>query len=387
MAQNTELFLGRPKKILTFFGIWLPSKQYQDLVKIYMILVMITQYSFVLFEIVYIINVWGDIEVVSEASYLLFTQASVCYKTTAFLIKKRKLVLLLEHMEQEIFASQSKDHEKILLELSLRIKRLCTFFLTSAITTCTLWAMIPLFDDAGHKTFPFRIWMPVTADESPGYELGYLYQMVSIYISAFLFIAVDSVALSMIMFGCAQLDIIKDKMQKVREVPICLNVDEKKEKLKSNNDLFTECVRHYQNVISFVELVEETYHANIFFQLSGTVAIICNIGLRISIVDHHSVQFFSMLNYMVTMLSQLFLYCWCGNELTIRSEVLRDWMYQCPWYDQDTKFKRTLWITMERMKKPIIFKAGHYISLSRPTFVAILRCSYSYFAVLNRANT
>ncbi|XP_030033699.2 odorant receptor 46a isoform X2 [Manduca sexta] len=352
MAQNTELFLGRPKKILTFFGIWLPSKQYQDLVKIYMILVMITQYSFVLFEIIYIINVWGDIEVVSEASYLLFTQASVCYKTTAFLIKKRKLVLLLEHMEQEIFASQSKDHEKILLELSLRIKRLCTFFLTSAITTCTLWAMIPLFDDAGHKTFPFRIWMPVTADESPGYELGYLYQMVSIYISAFLFIAVDSVALSMIMFGCAQLDIIKDKMQKVREVPICLNVDEKKEKLKSNNDLFTECVRHYQNVISFVELVEETYHANIFFQLSGTVAIICNIGLRISI-----------------------------------SEVLRDWMYQCPWYDQDTKFKRTLWITMERMKKPIIFKAGHYISLSRPTFVAILRCSYSYFAVLNRANT
>ncbi|KAG6460103.1 hypothetical protein O3G_MSEX011771 [Manduca sexta] len=387
MAQNTELFLGRPKKILTFFGIWLPSKQYQDLVKIYMILVMITQYSFVLFEIIYIINVWGDIEVVSEASYLLFTQASVCYKTTAFLIKKRKLVLLLEHMEQEIFASQSKDHEKILLELSLRIKRLCTFFLTSAITTCTLWAMIPLFDDAGHKTFPFRIWMPVTADESPGYELGYLYQMVSIYISAFLFIAVDSVALSMIMFGCAQLDIIKDKMQKVREVPICLNVDEKKEKLKSNNDLFTECVRHYQNVISFVELVEKTYHANIFFQLSGTVAIICNIGLRISIVDHHSVQFFSMLNYMVTMLSQLFLYCWCGNELTIRSEVLRDWMYQCPWYDQDTKFKRTLWITMERMKKPIIFKAGHYISLSRPTFVAILRCSYSYFAVLNRANT
>lgn len=112
MATNTDLFLGRPKKILTFFGIWLPPKQYQELVKIYMILVMITQYSFVLFEIIYIIGVWGDIEVVSEASYLLFTQASVCYKTTTFLIKKRKLVLLLEHMQQEIFASQSKDHEE-----------------------------------------------------------------------------------------------------------------------------------------------------------------------------------------------------------------------------------------------------------------------------------
>lgn len=57
--------------------------------------------------------------------------------------------------------------------------------------------------------------MPVTPDNSPGYELGYTYQMASIYISALLFIAVDSVALSMIMFGCAQLLMIMDKIQKV----------------------------------------------------------------------------------------------------------------------------------------------------------------------------
>lgn len=57
--------------------------------------------------------------------------------------------------------------------------------------------------------------MPVGPERSPQYELGYLYQVVAIYVSAFLFIAVDSVALSMIMFGCAQLDIIMDKTTKV----------------------------------------------------------------------------------------------------------------------------------------------------------------------------
>lgn len=57
--------------------------------------------------------------------------------------------------------------------------------------------------------------MPVTPESSPSYELGYLYQMGAIYISAVLFIAIDSVALCMIMFGCAQLEIVMDKLQQV----------------------------------------------------------------------------------------------------------------------------------------------------------------------------
>nr|AGK90017.1 olfactory receptor 10 [Helicoverpa assulta] len=387
-VKNTSLFLGRPKKILSAHGVWPHPNNFVILRKLYMLFIMWTQYSFLLFEIIYIADVWGDIDAVSEASYLLFTQASLCYKSTAFMVNKQSLLELLEIMDCEIFEPKSAEHKKILAAQARKIKRLCLFFLTSATTTCTLWAMIPLFDAASKRSFPFRIWMPVTPLKSPDYELGYLYQMVSIYISAFLFISVDSVAVSMIMFGCAQLEIIMDKIQKIKYVFESADSEEGRRKIiKTNNEFLVECIKQHQTVERFIQLCEDTYHANIFFQLTGTVAIICNIGLRISIVEPNSVQFFSMVNYMVTMLSQLFLYCWCGHELTIRSENLREWLYQCPWYEQDTKFKRALFIAMERMKKPIIFKAGHYISLSRPTFVAILRCSYSYFAVLNRVNT
>ncbi|XP_075983200.1 uncharacterized protein LOC142981288 [Anticarsia gemmatalis] len=386
-VKNTSLYLGRPDKILSFFGVWPQPNNYVILRKLWMLFVMWTQYSFLVFEIIYIVDVWGDIDAVSEASYLLFTQASLCYKSTAFMVNKGNLIQLLEYMDSDVFEPKSEVHEKILEGQATKIKRLCLFFLTSATTTCTLWACIPLFDAASKRSFPFRIWMPVEPTKSPHYELGYLYQIISIYISAFLFIGVDSVAVTMIMFGCAQLEIIMDKIKKVEYVNESgKSKQEQKDIIKTNNDLLVECVKQHQTVEKFIQLVEDTYHANIFFQLSGTVAIICNIGLRISIVDHKSVQFFSMINYMVTMLSQLFLYCWCGHELTIRSEDLRDWLYQCPWYEQGIKFGRALWIAMERMKKPIIFKAGHYISLSRPTFVSILRCSYSYFAVLNRVN-
>lgn len=60
--------------------------------------------------------------------------------------------------------------------------------------------------------------MPLDSKKSVEFELGYLYQVSAIYISALLFFSVDSISLSMIMFGCAQIEIIIDKMQKVGNV-------------------------------------------------------------------------------------------------------------------------------------------------------------------------
>ncbi|KAI5632904.1 7tm odorant receptor domain-containing protein [Phthorimaea operculella] len=250
----------------------------------------------------YIANVLGDMDELSESSFLLFTQASLCYKTTVFLINKKNVKILIGLMEEDVFRPRNKVH----------------------------------------------VGMPVNPEYSPDYELGYFYQMIAIYISACLFCGVDSVALCTMMFGCAQLEIIGDKLLMVltHRFPTC------------------ELLAIRSSLAPVLICMDRNYGGQ---------------------VDPHSVQFSSMINYMMTMLSQLFLYCWCGQELTIRSERLRQWLYQCPWYEQDTKFRRSLWIAMARMSKPIIFRAGHYIPLSRPTFIQILRSSYSYFAVLNQA--
>lgn len=113
MVVNTiTLFLNRPKNILKAFGVWLPPAKYVGLHKLYMFIIMLTQYNFVLFEFIYIANVWGDLEEVSEASYLLFTQASLCFKATVFLVYKGNLVDLLDLMEGETFLPQSEEHER-----------------------------------------------------------------------------------------------------------------------------------------------------------------------------------------------------------------------------------------------------------------------------------
>lgn len=112
VIKNTELFLGRPRRILGFFGIWPHPPNYIIFRKLYMLFVMWTQYSFLLFEIIYIAEVWGNMNEVSEASYLLFTQASLCYKSTAFMVNKNNLIELLGYMDDDIFKPKSALHEK-----------------------------------------------------------------------------------------------------------------------------------------------------------------------------------------------------------------------------------------------------------------------------------
>lgn len=92
-------------------SIWLRTGEHEFLHQVNQAVVLFTQYSFLLFELIYIMVVWGDIDEVSEASYLFFTQASVCYKVAVFIINKKKLKELLEFMMVDTFASQSTVHD------------------------------------------------------------------------------------------------------------------------------------------------------------------------------------------------------------------------------------------------------------------------------------
>ncbi|XP_068618844.1 odorant receptor Or1-like [Battus philenor] len=384
---SENLFLNRAKFVMKYLGVWVPPAEESLTHKIYRTFMLTLQYLFLIFQLVYIIQVWGDLEAVSQASYLLFTQACLCLKITVFLVNVDVVKDLLKLMKSEIFQPVCEEHQRILKWHAGRIKRLLLAFMISSQTTCGLWALKPLFDDAGSRKFPFDMWMPIHPEYSPQYELGYAFQLTTICMSAYMYFGVDSVALSMVIFGCAQIDIIKDKILSIRPCEKKLQTSEERRKyLEINYNKLIECVKQHQTVVEFTKLVEKAYHTFLFFQLIGSIGLICMSALRILVVDWRSLQFASITTYLSVMISQLFVSCWCGHELTETSKNLHTVLYKCAWYDQDIKFKRTLYFAMMRMTNPMILRAGHYVPLSRQTFVSILRMSYSYFAVLNQTN-
>ncbi|XP_045537799.1 odorant receptor Or1 [Papilio machaon] len=355
--KSEDMYLNRARFVMKFLGVW----------------------------IIYIIQVWGDLEAVSQASYLLFTQACLCLKVTVFQVNMSMVRELLKQMNGDIFKPLCEEHVRILKWHAVRIKRLLLAFMISSQTTCGLWALKPLFDDAGSRKFPFDMWMPVKPDHYLQYEMGYAFQLITICMSAYMYFGVDSVTLSMVIFGCAQIDIIKDKILKIKSFKTKDDDPSERNKYSERNyHKLIECIKQHQGVVTFTRLVEDAFHTFLFFQLIGSVGLICMSALRILVVDWRSLQFASIVTYLSVMISQLFVSCWCGHELTATSEDLHTVLYKCAWYEQDVKFKRALCFVMMRMSRPIVVKAGHYVPLSRQTFVSILRMSYSYFAVLNQ---
>ncbi|XP_063539270.1 odorant receptor Or1-like [Cydia strobilella] len=383
-----DLYLSRAKFVMSFLGVWMPPPNESIMRKCYRFFMLSLQHSFLVFQVIYMCQVLGDLEEVSQSSFLLFTQACLCFKVTVFHANMESFRELLAQMNSEIFMPQTEGHVKILKLQASRIKRLLLGFMVCSQTTCTLFALRPLFDDA-NRNFPFKMWMPVSPEHSPQYELGFLFQLMTISMSAFMYFGVDSVCLSMVIFGCAEIDIIKEKIMNVkpiaeRRVNRSITV---KNILNEHYKVLIECVAHHQAILKFIKQVEDTYHSYLLFQLSGSVGLFCMSAIRILVVDWKSVQFMSVVMYLLAMISQLFVCCWSGHELTATSSELHTVLYECCWYEQDVRFKRALLITMQRLGRPMVFRAGRYVMLSRQTFVTILRMSYSYFAVLKQSKS
>ncbi|XP_059058262.1 odorant receptor Or1-like [Achroia grisella] len=385
--NNAKIFLGLPTCLLKYCGLWIVSEKYESLNNIYRFFGFLLHYSVLLSILIYLGVVWGNIEAMSNALYVLFTETSTCFKITVFVVNKKFILNLLEFMNSDIFLPMTRRQEDILMEQARKARYLTIFLVATANINVVEWCIIPLLNQGDVKTFPYTMWMPADTQKSPGYQLGYIYQSLFGIMCANMFMGIDGFIISAITFACAQLDIIKDKVQKIRSVPSGQRINiREEERCSINNNLFDECISQHQSIIQYVKLVEGLFHLSIFLQLSGSVIIVCMLGFRLSVEPPNTFEFYSSLNYMLNMLAQLFFYCWSGNELTKRSEDVRNELYLCQWHEQDMKLKKKLCFAMECLKKPILFQAGHYITLSRPTFVRILRCSYSYFAVLNQVN-
>lgn len=113
MISSEDLFLNRAKFVMKYLGVWVPPAEKGSVLHIvYRTFMMTLQYLFLIFQIIYIIQVWGDLDAVSQASYLLFTQACLCLKVTVFQMNMGMLKELLRLMDSEIFRPENLIHEK-----------------------------------------------------------------------------------------------------------------------------------------------------------------------------------------------------------------------------------------------------------------------------------
>ncbi|XP_011057103.1 PREDICTED: uncharacterized protein LOC105147645 [Acromyrmex echinatior] len=147
---------------------------------------------------------------------------------------------------------------------------------------------------------------------------------------------------------------------------------------------FGRSIRNHQRLLAIIDDFNEVFSAGMFVQMLSSTSMICLTGFQAALVIGQSSNTLKFAVYLMAALSQLFYFCWLGNEVKYQSASLTQSQWLSKWNDDiSAKPGRLLILSIIFSRKAINLKAGVFYALSMETFTAILRGSYSFFALLN----
>ncbi|XP_072767831.1 putative odorant receptor 71a isoform X2 [Anoplolepis gracilipes] len=184
---------------------------------------------------------------------------------------------------------------------------------------------------------------------------------------------------------CAQFKIL---CHRAHILPTLLTEAEKNS--KSDEDLVArekaiirDLIYHHIYIYKFAHTVNAAFTMMIFVQFSLISLVLCMSVYKLSTMTSlFTLDFAYLFSYLCSMLMQIFLYCWYGNEVTLKSIDVSTAIYEMDWTTLRDRVMKDLVIIMMRAGKPLKMSSGYVITLSTESFMSILKVSYSTYNVL-----
>ncbi|CAL1673610.1 unnamed protein product [Lasius platythorax] len=138
------------------------------------------------------------------------------------------------------------------------------------------------------------------------------------------------------------------------------------------------------HLIRLADSLEYAFNMAIFAQTLMSVLLLCVEGMHllISLKLNDNIAAIKHVVLILTMLVQLYLYCYAGDQLESISKRLAYSAYDSPWYDFDVKVMKNLPMVMFRGVVPHQITAGKFIPMNLFSFKEILKATGSYLSVL-----
>ncbi|RZC43044.1 7tm 6 domain containing protein, partial [Asbolus verrucosus] len=331
-------------KCIQFFGYFCP--EYDTIFKkicYYIYAVLFVGFFYILCmlsQLANMIAVFGDIEKMTETSFLLLTNIVQALKLYSFMVYGSRVRQLIRSMNRKEFKPKNWKQFNMLMngvDDSIRL--------------------------------PLSGWYPFSTNTTPIFEFIYIYQIVATLVNGLGNISMDTFLSGTIMAISEQLNILNNSFQIMKQ--------EFEREVKKIQQAQTEVrqslicnIIHYKYIIQFADEMTSLFTTCIMGQFVVSVIIICMTMFQMSLVSVLSLQFLSMLLYQVCILLEIFLWCYYGNEVILESNKLTESAYMSEWINCSKDFRSNLLTFMIRSQFPLKLYAGGYFALSLDTFMA-----------------
>ncbi|KAL3268488.1 hypothetical protein HHI36_007599 [Cryptolaemus montrouzieri] len=327
-----------------------------------------------------------DMFQVADSLFVLSQLSLFPLKHVPFLFKYEKLDELVKKLKLKSFSDIHLD-QNIFIENSIAT---CQFIFKMlyglCMGCCIFYTLRPIYLNI---LLPTQIWLPfkVTDQDEISRYMAWFYCAYSGCHGVLATSAIDTIISGLVIHATGQIKILKNNLQFVgkRADEAVFHMKETHKSLARKRFIRTsllEFADHYNDIIEFVKQINDLLSVAVFTQIFGSAVVICMMCYILSIVGVYSITGISFTLYIVSMLFQIFFYCFFGNDLIAESNSITDSIYVSNWYTYETSSKKILILIMERAKKPLMLTAGKVVAVSLPLFVAVLKQAYSLMAVL-----
>ncbi|XP_015432300.1 PREDICTED: odorant receptor 94a-like [Dufourea novaeangliae] len=345
--------------ISTFCGIWRPlswsSRFKKVLYNMYSVFVVCMNVTFTISQIISVLTV-DNLDDFAENTYMLVPAIVCCCKLINLLVYRGGIIELVKIFLEEPCATLNDKEELIQMRYDKQIRTNIIKY-TRMVKSSTVMILFTSFlNDFRNGRLTYRAWIPYNYSSTTAFGLTYIHQMMALAIAGYVHLACDVLLCGLLSQICCQFDILQCRLNEVK---------------KNETIALRECVRHHNRIYKLAAMVNDTLNLTIFAQFFGSFLALCLSLIKLIKENTLSTQVISLLFFVVMIMTQSFLYCWYGNEVTLKSIAVADMIFQMNWIETNEQAKKILIITMSRSRSPIQLETAHVMTCDLDFFVAV----------------
>ncbi|KAJ9594671.1 hypothetical protein L9F63_014005, partial [Diploptera punctata] len=126
----------------------------------------------------------------------------------------------------------------------------------------------------------------------------------------------------------------------------------------------------------------------VFFMCQKSLLSLCLVAFQVTMIgtDGDALELIGLVEYLLILVFQLFMYCWCASELTLKASSVQDAVYFSPWESASKTYKTSMKIMLHYCQISLLVTGGSFYKLTMELFIELLRLSFSTYTVLRKVH-
>ncbi|XP_072762243.1 odorant receptor 43a-like isoform X2 [Anoplolepis gracilipes] len=371
--------------LYTISGLWRPiewsSKCSRILYNMFTYLIMCLLLIQILAQLLDIIFIVDNMDDFTTNSYIFVSVIGIFFKAATVVTRRNEIINVIETLQKKPCKACTEEESDILMKFDRLIRSYSINYMYLA-TFSAVGGIIGGIFNVFKGQLPFRIWVPYDYSSPIILWLTSIQELIILSYCAIISIATETTVLGFCLQICAQIEILKHRLHNM------MKLREKKTSRNSLNDTLnktgrlSEHILHHLYIIRLAKIINNVFSQVIFVQFFASIIILCTLLYYFS--SHMTIiDISTLIVLLICMFVQIFVYCWAGNEVILKSTGLGEAVYQMDWILMPINEQKDLLVIMKRSTRPIKLSSSFLVTLSLESYCNLLKASYSVFNLLH----